>query len=69
MDVLIQMKQLKRLWWGPARQAQYGYMRQYLPNTYLELELETGSSTGEGWREGKRYYEQRDYLGMYYMYG
>ena len=69
MDVLIQMKQLKRLWWGPARQALYGYMRYYLPNTHLELELKSGSSTGEGWREGKRYYEQRDYLGMYYMYG
>ena len=69
IDVLIQMKQLKRLWWGPARQALYGYMRYYLPNTHLELELKSGSSTGEGWREGKRYYEQRDYLGMYYMYG
>ena len=69
MDVLIQMKQLKRLWWGPNRQAQYGYMRQHLPNTHLELALVSGSSTGEGWREGKRYYEQRDYLGMYYMYG
>jgi hypothetical protein len=44
-------------------------MRYYLPNTHLELELKSGSSTGEGWREGKRYYEQRDYLGMYYMYG
>lgn len=69
ISVLTQMPQLKRLWWGPARQEWYGYLRTYLPATYLELALESGSSTGDGWREGKRYYEQRDYLGMYYMYG
>ena len=69
IDVIARMTQLKRLWWGPNRQAQYHYLHACLPNTYLELALESGSSTGEGWREGKRYYEQRDYLGMYYMYG
>ena len=69
IDVIMQMPQLKRLWWGPGRQNQYAYLRTHLPNTYMELALESGSSTGEGWREGKRYYEQRDYLGMYYMYG
>ena len=69
LHVLTQMPQLKRLWWGPNRQEIYGYLQYYLPNTYLELALNSGSSTGDGWREGQHYYDQRDYLGMYYMYG
>ena len=69
LHVLTQMTQLKRLWWGPNRQEIYGYLQYYLPDTYLELALNSGSSTGNGWREGQHYYDQRDYLGMYYMYG
>lgn len=67
MNVICQMTQLKRLWWSPGHDWKYWTLSQYLPNTYLELD--TASSTGEGWREGQHYYDQRDYLGMYYMYG
>lgn len=67
IGVLTQMTHLKRLWWGPGREGQRIYLQQFLPNTYLELD--SPSSTGKGWREGKHYYDQRDYLGMYYMYG
>ena len=67
ITVLTQMTHLKRLWWGPGREGQRAYLQQFLPNTYLELD--SASSTGKGWREGQHYYDQRDYLGMYYMYG
>lgn len=67
IGVISQMTQLKRLWWSPGSDGKYWTLSQNLPNTYLELN--TASSTGEGWREGQRYYEQRDMLDMYYMEG
>lgn len=60
------MKQLKRLWWSGFAW-KLGGIRQDLPDT--QINLTTGSSTGGGWREGKRYYEMRDILGMNYMKG
>ena len=61
-----EMTWLKRLWWSgcwPARNLLSGTM----PNT--EMNFDTGSSTGEGWREGRLYYEMRDFIGMGYMKG
>ena len=60
------MPWLKRLWWTHNWEAQ-AMLPDALPNT--ELHFSSGSSTGEGWREGKRYYEMRDILGMFYMVG
>lgn len=61
-----EMKQLKRLWWS-GYSWKLGGIREDLPDT--QINLTTGSSTGAGWRAGKRYYEMRDILGMYYMKG
>ena len=63
---ILEMTWLKRLWWSgcwPARSLLSGKM----PNT--EMNFDTASSTGEGWREGKLYYEMRDFIGMGYMKG
>lgn len=63
---ILEMTWLKRLWWSgcwPARNLLSGKM----PDT--EMNFDTASSTGEGWREGKLYYEMRDFIGMGYMKG
>lgn len=39
-----------------------------LPDTYVEFEIGL-SSTGGKWRQHQNYYDMRDMLNMYYMYG
>lgn len=70
-EPILQMTWLKRLWWPgnlkalnwSARNA----LRQALPDA--KMNFVAGSSTGEGWRTGKHYYEMRDLMGMPYMTG
>lgn len=69
-DSLTQATWLKRLWIGNDWKARAKYEKIFaeaLPN--CEFNATTQSSTGEGWREGKLYYEMRDILGMGYMKG
>ena len=63
---LTKMPWLKRVWWSGNWMA-----RSLLPAALPDAELNftAASSTGEGWREGKHYYEMRDILGMGYMTG
>lgn len=59
---------LKRLWWSGdwKARAKYGdVFRENNPEGVFNFT--TGSSTGEGWREGKHYYAMRDLVGMSYM--
>ena len=73
IEVIAQMTWLKNLWWSPGahRAAQVKQrteiLSERLPNTYLELD--TASSTGEGWRELENYYAQRDLFEMPYLTG
>ena len=60
------MTWLKRLWWDGIRYNDTD-IGEDLPNT--EVNLDSGSSTGGGWREGDHYREQRDILGMVYLHG
>ena len=61
-----EMTWLKRLWWSGCWPAK-NLLEKKLTNT--EMNFSTASSTGEGWREGKLYYEMRDFIGMGYMKG
>jgi len=72
IEIIKQMTWLKNLWWSPgdkkpwlSRQREE-ILSEALPNT--RLELDTFSSTGEGWRELPNYYKQRDIFEMPYMY-
>jgi hypothetical protein len=59
---------LKRLWWSGDWKARAKYgdtFRENNPDGVFNFT--TGSSTGEGWREGKHYYAMRDLIGMSYM--
>ena len=73
IEIIAQMTWLKNLWWspGPHRWGQVAKRKEVLteclPNTYLELD--TDSSTGDGWRELPHYYEQRDLFEMPYFTG
>ncbi len=61
-----EMTWLKRLWWSGCWLARKK-LADKLPDTYTEyLSL---SSTGRGWREGRHYYDMRDFIGMEYMVG
>lgn len=66
VDPLLQMTWLKRLWWNESGETQT-LLREHLPNT--EVHFISLSSTGDGWRSGDRYKEQRDILGMPYLVG
>ena len=69
-DTLTQVTWLKRLWIGNDWKARAKYEQIFseaLPD--CEFNCTSQSSTGEGWREGKHYYEMRDILGMGYMKG
>lgn len=66
VDPLLQMTWLKRLWWNESGETQT-LLREHLPNT--EVRFISLSSTGDGWRSGDRYKEQRDILGMPYLVG
>lgn len=63
---IAQMTWLKRLWWNGSKEAE-----ELLPQTLTETELEfhSGSSTGGTWRQGQHYYDMRDLLGMWYLWG
>lgn len=61
-----EMTWLHRLWWS-GRYGNVSFLRGKLPDT--QTNFTTGSSTGAGWREGKRYYEMRDILHMPYFHG
>lgn len=65
-EPISKMTWLKRLWWTKIPYT-YRDMAQYLPDT--QVVLDSGSSTGYGWRDGAHYKEQRDILGMWYMTG
>lgn len=57
---------LKRLWWSGSWVGRT-YLADKLPDT--EAEYLSLSSTGRGWREGRNYYDMRDFIGMDYMVG
>ena len=65
-EPIRQMTWLKHLWWDgiwfPESQ-----LRDSLPDT--QVECNSHSSTGKGWRELQNYYDMRDCIGMYYMEG
>ena len=61
-----EMTWLKRLWWAGCW-AGRKYLADKLPDT--EAEYLSLSSTGRGWREGRNYYDMRDFIGMDYMVG
>lgn len=65
-EPLKQMTWLKRLWWADAPVTEEE-MRPHLPG--VEFFFWKNSSTGGTWRQGQRYYEMRDILGMHYMWG
>lgn len=67
IEPLKQMTWLKRLWMGGTFRVSdeaKAELAEALPNTQI---VHGEDSTGYGWRTGKRYYEQRDLLGMHYM--
>ena len=69
---LMEMTWLNTLWFSqpmyhPMNLEQEQALRNALPNT--RIRLESGSSTGAGWRELQNYYDMRDCLGMGYLIG
>ena len=62
-----EMTWLKRLWWSGCRWNRRKELTAALADT--QIEFSARSSTGNGWREGQRYYEMRDVVGMGYMTG
>lgn len=62
-----QITWLKRLWWSGCRWNKRNDLTAALADTQIEFSAK--SSTGNGWREGQRYYEMRDIVGMGYMTG
>lgn len=66
---LLQMPWLQNVWWSGHWAAGYSahLFRQMNPD--IRLEFDTASSTGNGWRELKNYYDMRDLVGMGYMTG
>jgi len=67
--VFKQMPWLKNLWVNRlgVTPKEHAELQEALPNT--RIESEHGWPTGNGWREGQRYYEMRDIVGMGYMKG
>lgn len=61
-----EMTWLRRLWWDGNPYETRG-LEEYLPVT--QCDFTSGSSTGDSWRLGQRYKEQRDILGMPYLVG
>lgn len=66
VEVLKDMTWLKRLWWC-GNSIAVRDLKDALPDT--EKNFYSGSSTGGSWRQGARYKEQRDILGMPYLVG
>ena len=71
IEIISQMTWLKNLWWSAGKnnkaitKERTEILSKALPNTYLELD--TQSSTAEGWRKLPHYYEQRDIFEMPYF--
>lgn len=67
---LLELPELENIWLSGNLQLS-GDQRQLLAETFPEARIEynTSSSTGGGWRELSRYYEQRELLGMDIMVG
>lgn len=63
-NIIAQMTWLDRLWWSGGGGSR-AILVPALPDT--QINLTSGSSTGEGWRTGQHYYDMRDMLGMGYM--
>lgn len=70
IEPLLELPHLENIWlssnWGLTDE-----QRQQVKDTFPDAKIVfmTRSSTGEGWRELPRYYEQRALLGMGVMYG
>lgn len=69
---LMEMTWLNNLWFSqpmyhPMSKEKAQALRDALPNT--RIRLESGSSTGAGWRQLPNYYDMRDCLGMGYLIG
>lgn len=65
-DPIREMKWLKRLWWDGCYASTHD-LAEDLPDT--ECNFHSGSSTGDSWRLGQLYKNQRDIIGMPYMIG
>lgn len=65
---LVGMTDLDMFWWLGNTECPKILTQDKFPNTDLHVGGD-GSSTGDGWREGKLYYEMRDIFGMWYMIG
>lgn len=66
-QIIAQMPWLERCWWGamPLTKEQMAYLKESCPNT--QFVFNNYESTGNGWRQGKYYYEMRDALDMFYL--
>ena len=67
-EPVTRMTWLKRLWWPGCWSAKVKYgdaFRENIPGCVFNFDTE--SSTGEGWRKGRHYYDMRDLLGAKYM--
>ena len=64
-EPIKQMTWLKRLWWN-CQEKLRPELSAALPNTELML-YSHKDAVAYGWRQGQRYYEQRDYMGVPYM--
>lgn len=65
-EPIMQMTWLKRLWWL-GREKLTAEFEAALPDTYIVL-FSHHDAVAYGWRQGQRYYEQRDYMGVPYMW-
>lgn len=66
---LTRMPWLQTIWWSGHWSAS-SYAHQFRQNNpEIRLEFNSLSSTGNGWRELKNYYDMRDLLGVHYMTG
>ena len=66
---LLQMPWLQTIWWSGHWAASYNAHLFREMNPDIRLEFNSPSSTGNGWRELKNYYDMRDLVGMGYMTG
>ena len=65
---LLELEHLEHLWIknNPLSWDQYEQLQEAFPDARIKFYSKNSSSTGDGWRQIPRYYEQRDYLGMWY---
>lgn len=65
--IIAQMPWLERCWWGAVKHSkeQMTALQEACPDT--QFVFNNYDSTGNGWRQGKYYYEMRDALDMFYL--